>query len=157
MSSLAGMGLGVYELIPDFQDSCPLCEGAACAVRHGLYFRGAVDVGGAVHERFPVPRFLCRATGPQRPQAKTFSVLAADLVPRRRFSLPLMLWLLGLVLQGGQSVGQALDGLAEACQASSSPLYPDEAARLIDLFCRAFQRLAHLLQFENVSLLLATT
>ena len=38
MSILSGMGLGVYELIPDYRDRCPLCSGADCAVRHGLYF-----------------------------------------------------------------------------------------------------------------------
>lgn len=137
------MGLGVYGLIPGFQDCCPLCEGSGCAVRHGLYFRQAVDEGGAVYERFPVPRFLCREKGPQRPEARTFSVLPAALVPRRRFSLPLMLWLLNLVLEGGQSVRQALDRLAEACRQLGDPLCPDEAAvhRLIDLFSRAYQRL----------------
>jgi hypothetical protein len=73
-------------------------------VRHGLYFRQAVDEGGAVYGRFPVPRFLCRRKGPHQPQGRTFSVLPSALVPRRRFSLPLMLWLLSLVLEGGKTV-----------------------------------------------------
>lgn len=137
------MGLGVYELIPGFQERCPLCEGSGCAVRHGLYFRQAADVSGAVHESFPVPRFLCRRKGPRRPQPRTFSVLPAALVPRRRFSLPLMLWLLGLVLEGGRSVRQALDRLAEECRQAGEPLCPDEAAvyRLIELFSGAYGRL----------------
>jgi len=138
------MGLGVYGLIPGFQERCPLCRGAGCAVRHGLYFRQAVDVDGAVYERFPVPRFLCREKGPHKPEARTFSVLPASLVPRRRFSLPLMLWLLCLVLEGGKTVRQALDCLAESCRGQpGGPLCPDELAvhRLITLFSRGFERL----------------
>jgi hypothetical protein len=138
------MGLGVYDLIPDFQDCCPLCEGAGCAARHGLYLRGAADLGGAVYEQFPVPRFLCRRKGPQEPQARTFSVLPTALAPRRRFSLPLMLWLLSLVLERGRTVRQALDRLAESCRGQpGGPLCPDEAAvhRLIALLSRGFERL----------------
>lgn len=99
------MGLGVYELIPDYRDRCPLCSGADCAVRHGLYFRQVVDRDGPLYERFPVPRFLCRRRGPDKPGDVTFSVLPAGLAPRRRWSVALMLWVAGLVLLAGRSIG----------------------------------------------------
>ena len=90
LSELGSLGLGIYLKIPDFKAACPLCGGAGCAVRHGLYHRLVVDLEGLVIERFPIPRFRCRG------KAATFSVLPSALVPRRRFSLPLMLLILDL-------------------------------------------------------------
>jgi len=106
------MGLGVYELIPDYRDSCPLCGGADCAVRHGLYFRQAVGRDGTLYEEFPMARFLCRRRGPGKPRAVTFSVLPAGLAPRKRWSVALMLWVAGLVLLAGRSIGAAQSELA---------------------------------------------
>jgi|1185.fasta_scaffold87915_2 hypothetical protein len=90
LGELGPLGLGIYLKIPDFKSSCPLCGCAGCAVRHGLYYRRIVDLEGLVIERFPIPRFRCRG------KAATFSVLPSALVPRRRFSLPLMLLILDL-------------------------------------------------------------
>lgn len=90
LAELGSLGLGIYLKIPDFKEACPLCGGAGCAVRHGLYHRLVVDLEGLVIERFPIPRFRCRG------QAATFSVLPSSLIPRRRFSLPLMLLVLDL-------------------------------------------------------------
>jgi len=106
------MGLGVYELIPDYRDSCPLCGGAECAVRHGLYFRQVVARIGTLFERFPVPRFLCRGRGPGTPSAVTFSVLPAGLATRKRWSVALMLWVAWLVLLAGRSIGTVQSELA---------------------------------------------
>ena len=52
LSRLATLGLKVYEWVPDFRRRCPLCAGAGCAVRQGLYFRRVVDGEGAVYERY---------------------------------------------------------------------------------------------------------
>lgn len=106
------MGLGVYELIPNYRDRCPLCAGSECAVRHGLYFRQVVTRIGTQFERFPVPRFLCRRRGPDKPSDVTFSVLPAGLAPRKRWSVALMLWVAELLLLAGRSIGAVQSELA---------------------------------------------
>lgn len=75
-SALAGRRLDVYLLIPDYRDCCPLCSGAGCAVRHGLYFREAVSVDGSV-DRLPIPRFRCRRRG-TRHDGRTLNVRGPD-------------------------------------------------------------------------------
>ena len=104
--------MGVYELIPDYRDRCPLCSGADCAVRHGLYFRQVVARDGTLYEQVPAPRFLCQRRGPGRPSDVTFSVLPVGLAPRRRWSVALMLWVAGLVLLAGRSIGAVQSELA---------------------------------------------
>ena len=107
LAELGRLGLAIYRKVPDFKSACPLCGGAGCAVRHGLYYRLVVDLGGLVIERFPIPRFRCRCPG----KAATFSVLPSALVPRRRFSLPLMLLILDLIHRR-LSISKILDHLA---------------------------------------------
>ncbi len=143
LSTVARRRRDIYGLIPDFRDKCPLCGGKDCAVRHGLYFRGVVDRDGQVYEDFPVPRFRCRRRGPRRPEAVTFSVLPAQLVPRRRLSLPLMLWLVSLLGAAQRSVEQVLDALASATAAAPEPLVLDAVAlyRILTLFSQAYARL----------------
>ncbi len=138
LSRLATLGLKVYEWVPDFRRRCPLCAGAGCAVRQGLYFRRVVDGDGAVYERFPVPRFLCQRKGPRQARDRTFSVLPTELVPRRRFALPLMLRLLRQ-----RSVRQVLDALATLSADSRGVLLPDEVLvyRILHLFSRVYERL----------------
>jgi hypothetical protein len=109
LAELGPLGLNIYLKIPDFKRACPLCGGADCAVRHGLYYRLVVDLEGLVIERFPIPRFRCRRPG----KAVTFSVLPSALVPRRRFSLPLMRLILDLIRQR-LSISKVLDHLAES-------------------------------------------
>ena len=64
LAELGSLGLGIYLRIPDFKKACPLCGGAGCAVRHGLYYRLVVDLEGLVIERFPIPRFRCLSFPP---------------------------------------------------------------------------------------------
>lgn len=67
------------------------CAAAGGAPRAwGVYWRTVVDSDG-VDWRIPVPRFICRGRGPKGGAGKTFSVLPAKVVPRRRWSLPLAL------------------------------------------------------------------
>ena len=143
LSRLATLGLKVYEWVPDFRRRCPLCAGAGCAVRQGLYFRRVVDGEGAVYERFPVSRFLCQRKGPRQARDRTFSVLPTELVPRRRFALPLMLWVLELRLLRQRSVQQVLDALATLPADSRGVLLPDEVLvyRILHLFSRVYERL----------------
>lgn len=133
------MGLGVYELIPDYRDRCPLCGGAECAVRHGLYFRQVVARIGTLFERFPVPRFLCRRRGPGKPIAVTFSVLPVGLAPRKRWSVALMLWVAGLVLVAGRSIGAVQSELA----ALREEVVVDEVAihRVVRMLAGCYARL----------------
>ncbi len=141
---LARAGLGVYEWVPDFRERCPVCDGQGCAVRHGLYRRRVVDRGGRRYEHFPVPRFRCRRRGTRPAEAVTFSVLPVELVPRRRASLPLMLWILRLLLAGGHTVHDALDALADSFSHRERPWLPDPPVihRIVTLFAAAAGRLS---------------
>ena len=117
---------------------CRLCRAP------GLVFpTGVVDGEGAVYERFPVPRFLCQRKGPRQARDRTFSVLPTELVPRRRFALPLMLWVLELRLLRQRSVQQVLDALATLSADSRGVLLPDEVLvyRILHLFSRVYERL----------------
>ena len=58
----------------------------------------------------PVPRFICNGRGPQRSSAKTFSVIPAEVIPRRRYSLGL---LLVVAFWCSDSLSIALDKLSE--------------------------------------------
>jgi hypothetical protein len=141
---LGRLGLGIYRKIPDFKSACPLCGSAGCAVRHGLYYRLVVDLEGLVIERFPVPRFRCRCPG----KAATFSVLPSALVPRRRFSLPLMLLILELNRRR-LSISKILDHLAESDLGSRGALLVEATTiyRVLAFLPRAplLRRAPHLL------------
>lgn len=145
LSSLRFLGLGIYTLVPDFRCRCPLCGGAGCAVRHGLYYRQVVDLDGSRVERFPIPRFRCRRRGQGRCEGVTFSVIPPEIVPRRRLSLHLMLRILSL-LDLGLPVSQALDRLAVLDGESGEALLLEEIMiyRVLALFARAYQRLRSL-------------
>ncbi len=120
-----------------------MCQGADCAVHHGLYFRRVVDLFGQVFEAFGVPRFLCRRRGPVKSRHVTFSVLPSELVARRRFSLALMTWIVQLVGEAGRTLSQVLDTLAAADQAGHDALVVDELAvrRILLLFSGVYVRL----------------
>ncbi len=73
-----------------------------------------MDEEGRTYQRFPVARFRCRRRGPDQPRDVTFSVLPAQVVPRRRFSLGLMSWMVEVVVNGKRTMRQALDEVATA-------------------------------------------
>ena len=137
------MGLKIYELLPDYRDRCPLCGGADCAVRHGLYPRRVVDENGRVHRAFRVPRFLCNRRGPNRSVHVTFSVLPSLLVPRRRFSLALLTWMVLLVGESTRTLGQVLDRLAAMDQGGDDALMVERLVltRCLKLFSAVYARL----------------
>ena len=58
-----------------------------------------------------MPRFLCRGRGPRPQEAKTFSVLPVEVIPRRRWSLG---WMLKVALWCSDSLVEALGRLSEA-------------------------------------------
>ena len=130
------MGAGLSSSLP------PMCGCRLCRAP-GLVFPTVVDGEGAVYERFPVPRFLCQRQGPRQARDRTFSVLPTELVPRRRFALPLMLWVLELRLLRQRSVQQVLDALATLSADSRGVLLPDEVLvyRILHLFSRVYERL----------------
>ena len=123
LAELGSLRLGIYLKISDYKAACPLCGGAGCVVRHGLYYRLVVDLEGLVIERFPIPRFRCRCRG----KAVTFSVLPSALVPRRRFSLSLMLLILDLHRRRW-SMRRILDHLAASDHGSRGPLLVEAVA-----------------------------
>jgi hypothetical protein len=137
LTELGRLGLRIYLKVSDFKDGCPLCGGAGCAVRHGLYYRRVVDLEGSVIERFPIPRFRCRHRGRHRGKGATFSVLPSALVPRRRFSLPLMLLILDLARRR-LSIPEVLDRLAESDRGPCGALLLEAATvyRVLALFIR---------------------
>ena len=136
------MGLGLYELLPGYRDCCPMCRGRDCAVRHGLYFRRLVDVDGRTYERFPVARFRCRRRGPERARDVTFSVLPTGVVPRRRFSLALMSWMVEVVVNGKRTMRQALDEVAAGSRGEEVVLLEELTLyRILLLFTAVYARL----------------
>ena len=140
--SLSSMGLGLYELLPGYRDCCPMCRGRDCAVRHGLYFRRLVDVDGRTYERFPVARFRCRRRGPERARDVTFSVLPTGVVPRRRFSLALMSWMVEVVVNGKRTMRQALDEVAAGSRGEEVVLLEELTLhRILLLFAAVYARL----------------
>jgi len=62
----------------------------------GVYRRSVLTIvlGAIVLLSIPVPRFRCRKRGPRKPSSATFSVLPAQVLPRRRCSLSLFLQVL---------------------------------------------------------------
>lgn len=76
----------------------------------GVYRRSVVDAEGTELEIW-VPRFECRGLGPARGTARTFSVLPAEVIPRRRWSLS---WMLKVALWCSGSLVEALGRLGEA-------------------------------------------
>lgn len=142
LATLAEAGLGIYQLIPDYRLRCPLCRGAGCAVRHGLYFRKVADRDGKIYKLFPVPRFRCQRKGPADRNAVTFSVLPAELVSRHRWSLALMLRVLKPLL-AGLSIGAVLDTFSEVFRQGQEPCCPEVTSlyRVLRLFSTAYCRL----------------
>jgi hypothetical protein len=79
----------------------------------GVYRRWVVDEDG-LRWRILVPRYLCRRRGPLRGGDRTFSVLPACLVPRRRWALSLGLKVAGWYRGGLSMVLDALGDLGLA-------------------------------------------
>ena len=88
----------------------PVMRGHGLCRASGVYRRVVVDDDG-VELFLVVVRFLCRGLGPRRPKARTFSVLPADVVPRRLWSLG---WMLKVALWCQDSLVEALDRLSAA-------------------------------------------
>ncbi len=110
LSSLARLdAAGVFALVPSFAECCPLCTGRRCATPWCVYRRTVVDERG-LEWTILVPRFLCQRRGPKGSSERTFSVLPAQVVPRRRWALTLAVkvaeWCRG-------SLEAALDRLSE--------------------------------------------
>lgn len=99
----------------------------------GVYRRGVVDEEG-VEVEIVVVRFACRGIGPRRPKARTFSVLPADVIPRRKWSLG---WVLKVALWCSDSLVAALDELSAAGMAVESR----QLARVLEVLGIACERL----------------
>lgn len=79
----------IFLLIGSFE-RCPLCGGRDCAVRLGVYSRTVVD--WKMQEiQVQVARFLCRRKGPKIAKERSFSVVPAEVIPRRKWSMRLIL------------------------------------------------------------------
>jgi hypothetical protein len=76
----------------------------------GVYRREVVCSDGS-EQTLVVLRFICRSRGPRRPAERTFSVLPADVIPRRRWSVG---WLLKVALLCVESLEAGLDELSAA-------------------------------------------
>jgi len=82
----------VYELLPTFRGECPCCGGKECAEHLAVYWRTVTVWDGSEAEflKIPVVRFLCNNLGPRSAASATFSVLPADVLPRRRWTLSML-------------------------------------------------------------------
>lgn len=113
LSSLATLSSGeVFALIGEIE-VCPLCGGRGCAARLSVYWRRVIDEN-SLELSVPVPRFACHDRGPRRRLARTFSLLPAEVIPRRRWSLG---WVLRVIVWVTVSQAEALRELSEAGQA----------------------------------------
>lgn len=112
-------------------------------MRHGLYHRQVVEADGTVYREFPVPRFRCRRRGRPRLPDVTFSVLPAALVPRRRWSVELMSWVVERLAVARRSVGSVLDELAAGARGCPDAVVVDGLAlyRTLELFAQVYARL----------------
>jgi len=100
-------GAEIFLLIGSFK-ICPLCGGGDCAVHLGVYSRTVVDK--KMQEiQIQIARFLCRRKGPKITEERTFSVLPAEVIPRRRLSVSLVLQ---IALWYSDSLRTALDRLS---------------------------------------------
>ena len=102
-----------------------------------------MDEEGRTYQRFPVARFRCRRRGPDQPRDVTFSVLPAQVVPRRRFSLGLMSWMVEVVVNGKRTMRQALDEVATAGSQGEEAVLLEELTlhRMLLLFTAVYGRL----------------
>jgi Domain of unknown function (DUF6431) len=88
---------------------CPLCQGRACFLAHGFYYRTVVDV--EFDDSIPVRRYLCRLC------RRTVSLLPDFLLPYLRHSIVIIsLFLVSRLL--------AARRLGEAAQAAFQPGMP---------------------------------
>jgi hypothetical protein len=94
----------------------PVVRGHGLRRAPGVYRRNVVDEDG-VGQLLVVVRFVCRGLGPRRPVARTFSVLPAEVIPRREWSLG---WMLKVALWCQDSLVGALDRLSAAGQVVES-------------------------------------
>ena len=99
----------------------------------GFYRRDVVDEQGA-EVVIVVVRFRCRGLGPRRPVARTFSVLPADVIPRRRWSLG---WVLKVALWCSDSLVAALNRLT----AEGMVVEARQLARVLEVLGVACERL----------------
>ena len=72
---------------PSKKTGCPICDGKCDPIKHGSYWRNAIESNGD-KELLRIQRFLCKSRG------GTFSFLPERLIPYRTPSLPLLenLW-----------------------------------------------------------------
>lgn len=111
----------------------PVVRGRGLCRAPGVYRRGVVDEQGDEVE-LVVVRFLCRGLGARRPAARTFSVLPADVLPRRKWSLG---WVLKVALWCSDSLVAALDRLSAAGMVAESR----QLARVLEVLGIACERL----------------
>lgn len=99
----------------------------------GFYEREVVESAGKRVE-IPVPRFECRSLGPKPASGRTFSVLPAEVIPRRLWSLG---WVLKVALWCSDSLVAALDELSTAGMAVETR----QLARVLKVLGIACERL----------------
>jgi len=99
----------------------------------GVYERTVVDESGTTL-RVPVPRLVCRQLGPRKGRVRTFSVLPAGVIPRRRWCLELVLM---VALWCQESLSEAADRLSER----GLVVEARQVRRLLEVVGIAFERL----------------
>jgi hypothetical protein len=111
----------------------PVVRGCGLCRASGVYRRGVVEEEGAKVE-IVVVRFRCRGFGPRRAVARTFSVLPADVIPRRKWSLG---WVLKVALWCSDTLVAALDELSAVGMAVESR----QLARVLEVLGIVCERL----------------
>jgi len=122
---------------PNFHEKCPLCHGKDCAVRTGYYYRWALDIDPDTKKivilLIPIARYLCKMKQQPKHKHRTFSMIPDTLIPYRRFSIDLLMFILQLLIIEKFSSVETLNKIdsysPDACIVSGKTL-----ARLLILF-----------------------
>jgi len=103
---------------------CPICDGKCEPIKHGAYWRNAIEENGNKH-RIRIQRYLCKSFG------GTFSCLPERLIPYRAPSLPLQGNIWQSILTSNKSQKKTLAEIM--ADYSESPISNWEYSRLQDL------------------------
>ena len=95
-------------------ERCPSCNATGMCKRHGSYERWITDIkhGEVIDRKVKIPRVICSC-------GHTHGVIADNIIPYRLYSLPFILYVLGLYLSSSLTV----EKICETYGISHSTLY----------------------------------
>ena len=137
---------------PVFTQSCPICGGKNCAIRHGYYDRWAYSFKEQRWIEVPIARYICRRKGkPDSPTShRTFSLLPSCLSAYQQYDIYCLLSAAALIVQKQLSFFQAAQRLSEQMADDSFNFEAVNVARCTALFQTACLKLQYFNKELNV-------